>query len=103
MITYNLSHACLTFKCNCSTKSKDEFSTVWRHIWTDLGAWADSDENKDRIMSIMTVVKDRDQKIEMRIPEMLNFIFGKIDRALAHNMLQHNMVFQVSYKLKITF
>ena len=90
-------HECCEFKCSCGPNSKKKFADGWRSIFPDLSQWAERPENRQQIKKIKAVdeATDRDKQMEMPLLQMIDFVFRKIDSALAHNNLQHVNLLQV--------
>ena len=87
----------MAFKCSCGSDSKTNFETSWRERFPKLSEFADncSDEIVTARLYEQVHGKMEEKKVTKRIPDMVLYLFQKLDEALEHNNLSHALILQV--------
>ena len=74
----------MAFKCNCGPDSQTNFETSWRELFPKLSELADicSEEIVNARLYELVHGKKEEKKVTKRIPEMISYLFQKLDQAL---------------------
>ena len=94
-----LRSACIEFKCDCGPYSKLSFESTWREDFPKLADLANENSEVVSTVRLYELVheKKEEKKINKKVPDMISYLFGKIDQAVGHNNQSHSTILMVRF------